>query len=61
MIDRPASYPAVIICLTEENNLDALYLLGEQERIVGVFGLHSGVPARGPTETRKSPRSSTQV
>ena len=45
------SYPRRIICLTEETT-ETLYLLGEQDRIVGV----SGYTVR-PPEARQSLRS----
>ncbi len=45
-------YPSRIICLTEETT-ETLYLLGEQDRIVGV----SGFTVR-PPEARKKPRVS---
>jgi len=50
MIDHLTSYPRRIICLTEETT-ETLYLLGEQERIVGV----SGYTVR-PPEARLSRR-----
>ena len=37
MIEHLTSYPRRIICLTEETT-ETLYLLGEQERVVGVSG-----------------------
>jgi iron complex transport system substrate-binding protein len=48
-----AAFPQRIICLTEET-VETLYLLGEDERIVGVSGF-----ARRPPEVRKKPRVST--
>ena len=45
-------YPTRIICLTEETT-ETLYLLGEQDRIVGV----SGFTVR-PPEARRKPRVS---
>ena len=49
------SYPHRIICLTEETT-ETLYLLGEQERIVGV----SGYTVR-PPEARQKPRVSAFI
>ncbi len=46
------SYPRRIVCLTEETT-ETLYLLGEEDRIVGV----SGYTVR-PPEARKKPRIS---
>jgi iron complex transport system substrate-binding protein len=46
------AYPRRIVCLTEETT-ETLYLLGEQERIVGV----SGYTAR-PPEARQKPKVS---
>lgn len=46
------SYPQRIVCLTEETT-ETLYLLGEEDRIVGV----SGYTVR-PPEARKKPRIS---
>jgi len=48
-------YPRRIICLTEETT-ETLYLLGEQERIVGV----SGYTVR-PPEARQKPRVSAFI
>ena len=50
-----ADYPRRIICLTEETT-EALYLLGQQERIVGV----SGYTMR-PPEARRKPRVSAFI
>ena len=47
-----AGYPRRIVCLTEETT-ETLYLLGEEERIVGV----SGYTAR-PPEARQKPKVS---
>jgi iron complex transport system substrate-binding protein len=47
-----AEYPRRIVCLTDETT-ETLYLLGEQDRIVGV----SGYTTR-PPEARKKPRVS---
>jgi iron complex transport system substrate-binding protein len=51
----PARYPERIVCLTEETT-ETLYLLGEQDRIVGV----SGYTVR-PPEARKKPRVSAFI
>lgn len=48
-------YPARIVCLTEETT-ETLYLLGEQDRIVGV----SGYTVR-PPEARSKPRVSAFI
>jgi iron complex transport system substrate-binding protein len=45
--------PSRIVCLTEET-VEALYLLGEQDRIVGV----SGYAVRPPQVRREKPRVS---
>src|ERR1700730_7215114 len=55
MMDRLTSYPRRIICLTEETT-ETLYLLGEQERIVGV----SGYTVR-PPEARSKPKVSAFI
>lgn len=56
MIERANhSYPRRIICLTEETT-ETLYLLGEQDRIVGV----SGYTVR-PPEARQKPRVSAFI
>src|SRR5258707_8522045 len=55
MIDHLHSYPRRIICLTEETT-ETLYLLGEQERIVGV----SGYTVR-PPEARRQPKVSAFI
>jgi iron complex transport system substrate-binding protein len=55
MIDQLTSYPRRIICLTEETT-ETLYLLGEQERIVGV----SGYTVR-PPEARLKPKVSAYI
>ena len=49
---NPADYPRRIVCLTDETT-EALYLLGEQDRIVGVSGY-----AKRPPEVRSKPRVS---
>jgi iron complex transport system substrate-binding protein len=51
----PDDYPRRIVCLTEETT-ETLYLLGEQDRIVGV----SGYTVR-PPEARKKPRVSAFI
>ena len=48
----PADFPRRIVCLTDETT-ETLYLLGEQDRIVGV----SGFTTR-PPEARRKPRVS---
>lgn len=50
-----AKYPTRIVCLTEETT-EALYLLGEGDRIVGV----SGYTVR-PAEARRKPRVSAFI
>jgi iron complex transport system substrate-binding protein len=50
--EKHGDYPRRIVCLTDETT-ETLYLLGEQERIVGV----SGYTTR-PPEARKKPRVS---
>jgi iron complex transport system substrate-binding protein len=47
-----SEYPRRIVCLTDETT-ETLYLLGEQDRIVGVSGY-----AHRPPEARKKPRVS---
>lgn len=49
---RPAEFPRRIVCLTDETT-ETIYLLGEQERIVGVSAY-----ARRPPEARSKPRVS---
>jgi len=49
---HPGSYPGRIVCLTDETT-EILFLLGEQDRIVGV----SGYSTR-PPEARRKPRVS---
>jgi len=49
----PARFPERIVCLTEETT-ETLYLLGEQQRIVGV----SGYTVRPPEARRDKPRVS---
>ena len=51
-IENLAAYPRRIVCLTDETT-ETLYLLGEQDRIVGVSGY-----AHRPPEARKKPRVS---
>lgn len=48
----PAEYPRRIVCLTDETT-EILYLLGEQDRIVGVSGY-----THRPPEARQKPRVS---
>ena len=55
MIEHLASYPRRIICLTEETT-ETLYLLGAQDRIVGV----SGYTVR-PPEARLKPKVSAYI
>jgi iron complex transport system substrate-binding protein len=49
----PAQYPERIVCLTEETT-ETLYLLGEEQRIVGI----SGFTVRPPRARREKPRVS---
>jgi len=49
----PAGYPERIVCLTEETT-ETLYLLGEDERIVGI----SGFTVRPPRARREKPKVS---
>lgn len=49
----PARHPQRIVCLTEET-CETLYLLGEQERIVGI----SGFTVRPPQARREKPKVS---
>ncbi len=51
--DSPVSYPQRIVCLTEETT-ETLYLLGEQDRIVGI----SGFTVRPPQARRDKPKVS---
>lgn len=55
MINDLKSYPRRIICLTEETT-ETLYLLGEDERIVGI----SGYTVR-PPEARQKPKVSAFI
>lgn len=48
-----SSYPQRIVCMTEETT-ETLYLLGEQDRIVGI----SGYTVRPPRARREKPRVS---
>lgn len=50
------SYPRRIICLTEETT-ETLYLLGEQDRIVGI----SGYTVRPPEARRDKPKVSAYI
>jgi iron complex transport system substrate-binding protein len=52
----PAFPPRRIVCLTEET-VETLYLLGEQDRIVGV----SGYAVRPPQVRREKPRVSAFI
>jgi len=49
----PAQFPARIVCLSDETT-ETLYLLGQQDRIVGVSGFSTR-----PPEVRTKPRVST--
>jgi iron complex transport system substrate-binding protein len=49
---NPSDFPRRIVCLTDETT-ETLYLLGQQDRIVGVSGY-----AKRPPEARKKPRVS---
>lgn len=51
-VANAAAFPRRIVCLTDET-VEVLYLLGEQDRIVGVSGY-----AHRPPEARKKPRVS---
>ena len=55
MIEQLTTYPRRIVCLTEETT-ETLYLLGEQDRIVGV----SGYTVR-PPEARQKPKVSAFI
>src|SRR4026207_665339 len=55
MTKDTGSFPRRIICLTEETT-ETLYLLGEQDRIVGI----SGYTVR-PPEARQKPRVSAFI
>jgi iron complex transport system substrate-binding protein len=52
----PSASPRRIVCLTEETT-ETLYLLGEQERIVGI----SGYTARPPEARRDKPKVSAFI
>src|ERR1044071_7339940 len=54
-VDTMSTFPRRIICLTEETT-ETLYLLGEQDRIVGV----SGYTVR-PPEARQKPKVSAYI
>ena len=56
MNDKLASFPRRIICLTEETT-ETLYLLGEQDRIVGI----SGYTVRPPEARRDKPKVSAFI
>lgn len=51
--EQTRAFPARIVCLSDEAS-ELLYLLGEQERIVGVSGF-----SKRPPEVRSKPRVST--
>ena len=51
--ERSQAFPSRIVCLSDEAS-EVLYLLGEQDRIVGVSGF-----SRRPPEVRSKPRVST--
>ena len=53
---EPDSYPRRIVCLTEETT-ETLYLLGEQDRIVGI----SGYTVRPPEARRTKPKVSAFI
>ena len=50
---KSQEFPSRIVCLSDEAS-ELLYLLGEQDRIVGVSGF-----SRRPPEVRSKPRVST--
>jgi thiol-disulfide isomerase/thioredoxin len=52
----PTSHASRIVCLTEETT-ETLYLLGEQERIVGI----SGFTVRPPQARREKPKVSVEI
>ena len=52
----PSAYPTRIVCLTEETT-ETLYLLGEQERIVGI----SGFTVRPPRARKEKPQVSAFI
>ena len=52
-VARSSSFPSRIVCLTEETT-EALYLLGEESRIVGI----SGFTVRPPRARKEKPRVS---
>jgi iron complex transport system substrate-binding protein len=54
-VEASATFPARIVCLTDET-VEALYLLGEEERIVGVSGF-----ACRPKKAREKPRVSAFI
>jgi iron complex transport system substrate-binding protein len=54
-VDELATFPRRIVCLTEET-VETLYLLGEEERIVGVSGF-----ACRPKAAREKPRVSAFI
>jgi iron complex transport system substrate-binding protein len=56
MFSKLLNYPRRIICLTEETT-ETLYLLGEQDRIVGI----SGYTVRPPEARRDKPKVSAFI
>jgi len=56
MTDKLLTYPRRIICLTEETT-ETIYLLGEQDRIVGI----SGYTVRPPEARRDKPKVSAFI
>ncbi len=54
-VEASASFPGRIVCLTDET-VEALYWLGEEERIVGVSGF-----ASRPKKAREKPRVSAFI
>ncbi len=56
MSDLQPHYPKRIVCLTEETT-ETLYLLGEQDRIVGI----SGFTVRPPEARREKPKVSAFI
>ena len=53
---KPTTFPRRIVCLTEETT-ETLYLLGEQDRIVGI----SGYTVRPPEARRDKPKVSAFI
>ncbi len=54
-----AQYPQRIVCLTEET-CETLYLLGEQDRIVGISGF-TVRPARARKDKPNDPKGSDSI